>query len=379
MSGETPSHRLDNLSIAVAHWHVDAWGGAEYVASELAKAVDADEVYTMGNPSPESENPFADVPFVDLTSSLSMSKVRRLQNKAGRVFEYGQWEDVDWKSLGEFDVLITSGVTTRSVITPDDMLHINYCHSPPRWFYDLYHDRKSSLKGRLARPLLRYLRLRDIMIDPRVDYYLVNSPVIERRLWKYYKRESEILYPPIDLSNYYDDGSGKYYLHLGRLDKEKGIGAILTAFEELDKTLVMAGGMGNIDSSTADKIERVENIDYRGFVTEDEKYRLLAQCRAVVFNGWNEDFGIVPIEASASGKACLTRDEGFPGLFIKDAKNGYKHDGTPNDIRKAIRKFETNGIDSNLREFVVKFSRRNFATSLADYVTDYYNEFINRA
>ncbi|TKX52753.1 group 1 glycosyl transferase, partial [Halorubrum sp. SP9] len=82
---------------------------------------------------------------------------------------------VDWREFGDPDVLVTSGATTRAVITPDDTLHVNYCHSPPRWFYDLYHDRKDSLFGALSRPMIRYLRTRDMAVDPRVDHYFVNS------------------------------------------------------------------------------------------------------------------------------------------------------------------------------------------------------------
>lgn len=133
------------LDIAIAHWHVNAWGGAEYLVTKLAEAVDVDHVYTLGEPDPDDPNPYGSVTFEDVTPRLDYSVVRRFQRHAGRVFEYSQWEDVDWREFGDPDVLITSGATTRAVITPDDTLHVNYCHSPPRWFYDLYHDRKNSV------------------------------------------------------------------------------------------------------------------------------------------------------------------------------------------------------------------------------------------
>jgi len=116
--------------------------------------------------------------------------------------------------------------------------------------------------------MIRYLRTRDMAIDPRVDHYLVNSPIIERRLWKYYKRDSEVLYPPVELDRYYNDGDHEFYLHLGRLDEEKGVPEVVAAFEELDEQLVMAGGAGDVDDSVMDRIERAENIEWKGSSTK---------------------------------------------------------------------------------------------------------------
>ncbi|MFC6787162.1 glycosyltransferase [Halobaculum halobium] len=377
-SGSSKSQEgdLDSLDIAVAHWHVDAWGGAEYLVTKLAEALDVSVVHTLGDPNPKEPNPYGDIKFVDVTSSLDYPQIRRLQQSAGRVFEYAQWEDVDWRTVGDPDILVTSGSTTRAVITPDDTLHVNYCHSPPRWFYDLYHDRKDSMLGMLARPLVRYLRMRDQTLDPRVDQYFVNSPVIKRRLWKYYKRDSTVLYPPLDLNQYQDEGDQGYYLHLGRLDEEKGVPAVIDAFEKLDEHLVMAGGRGDIAEATIDRIRGAENIDYKGFVSENEKIELLAGCTAVVFNGRNEDFGIVPIEANASGKPVLARDEGFPGVYVRSGENGYLHDGTTDGIRDAIDRMrsERPGTDGmNVDEF----STETFQHKLEELLEEAFEHTVN--
>jgi glycosyltransferase involved in cell wall biosynthesis len=366
---------LANLDVAVAHWHVDAWGGAEYLVTHLAEVLGEDTVYTIGSPAPDEPNPYGDVRFVDVLPSLSTTPLRRLQSRAGRVFEYALWEDVDWRAFGDPDVLVTSGATTRAVITPDDTLHVNYCHSPPRWFYDLYHDRKDSLTGQLARPLVRHLRTRDMAIDPRVDHYLVNSPIIKRRLWKYYKRDSEVLYPPVDLEACHIGEDEGYYLHLGRLDKEKGVPEIVDAFQGSNHRLVLAGGSGDVNDTVRDDIERASNVDYRGFVEESEKFNLLARCRALVFNGRNEDFGIVPIEANASGKPVLTRAEGFPGVFVEDGENGYLHDGTASGILAAIDRFENEGIDGDPCDQTDQFSMDTFTRTLTSSIEEAYRSF----
>lgn len=363
------------FDVAVAHWHVASWGGAEYVATNLADALGEDTVYTLGSPTPDDPNPYGNVEFQDVLSSLSVTPLRRLQSRASRVFEYALWEDIDWRMLGDPDVLVTSGSTTRAVITPDDTLHINYCHSPPRWFYDLYHERKESLRGHLARPLVRYLRARDMSIDPRVDYYFVNSPIIQRRLWKYYKRDSEILYPPVDLEACRTGPDGGYYLHLGRLDVEKGVPEVVSAFCGTDYRLVCAGGSGDIGDSVRREMSRASNVEYRGFVSEETKYDLLANCRALVFNGRNEDFGIVPIEANASGKSVLARDEGFPGIFIEDGENGYTHDGTPSGIINAVERFERDDTNCSPQERVETFSTIAFEEQLRSKMAREYNSF----
>jgi glycosyltransferase involved in cell wall biosynthesis len=361
-----------DLDVAVAHWGVNAWGGAEYLVTELADALDCEVVHTLGDPAPDDPNPYGDVDFVDVTESLSPRPLRKLQARAGRVFEYALWEDVDWREFGDPDVLVTSGATTRAVITPDDTLHLNYCHSPPRWFYDLYHDRKDSLTGLLARPLVRYLRLRDQTVDPRVDGYFANSPIIARRLQKFYKRDSEVLYPPVDLDTYHDDGDEGFYLHLGRLDEEKGVPAVVDAFADGDHDLVLAGGRGDVSEAVMDRIRRADTIDYRGFVPEAEKRDLLATCRAVVFNGRNEDFGIVPIEANASGKAVFARNDGFPGLFVEEGENGLLHDGTAAGIRDAVTRFEREGIAGDPRSAVERFSTDAFVEQCRTSVAERY-------
>lgn len=366
---------IEDLDIAIAHWHVRSWGGAEYLVTKMAEVLDLDSVYTVGPPDPDDENPYGDVGFVDVVPSLDYSWFRRLQLRAGRVFEYAMWEDVDWREFGDPDVLITSGATTRAVITPDDTLHVNYCHSPPRWYYDLYHDRKNSTAGRLARPLIRHLRTRDMAIDPRVDHYMANSPIVARRLQKYYERDSTVVYPPVDLDSCYEGEDEGYYLHLGRLDEEKGVPEIVEAFRGTAHQLVLAGGEGDIAESVRQEIDGADNIEYRGFVSESEKYELLSKCRALVFNGCNEDFGIVPIEANASGKAVLTRDEGFPGLFVSNGENGLLHDGSSAGIRSAVERFEREGIEGNPKEHVETFSLDAFGASLTSTIAREYDSF----
>jgi glycosyltransferase involved in cell wall biosynthesis len=211
-------------------------------------------------------------------------------------------------------------------------------------------------------------------VDPRVDQYLVNSPIIKRRLWKYYKRDSKVLYPPVEVDRYYNDGDHGFYLHLGRLDEEKGVPAVVGAFEGLNECLVMAGGVGDIDRSVLNRIEQAKNVEWRGFVDEDEKFELLARCSAVVFNGRNEDFGIVPIEANASGKPVVSRDDGFPGMFVDEGTNGVLHDGTEQDIKQAITRLREMDLLVQSRTHVTPFTTDSFLEELRNIISYEYTQ-----
>jgi len=162
---------------------------------------------------------------------------------------------------------------------------------------------------------------------------------------------------------YRDEGDEGFYLHLGRLDEEKGIEAVVAAFAGSDRKLVLCGGEGDAGDEVRAQIDRAPNIDYRGFVSQDEKYRLLATCRALVFNGRNEDFGIIPIEANASGKPVLARDEGFPSLFVEDGENGFLHDGTAEGIAYAVDRLEGADLRRNIASRAEQFLSTSSASS----------------
>ncbi|MFD1512906.1 glycosyltransferase [Halomarina rubra] len=376
-----PATALDDVDVALAHWGMAARGGAETVVAAMADALDLDRVFTVGEPAPEVRTTYPDVEFYDVLADAAFEPARRLQARADRVFEYALWEDVDWTDYGSPDVLLTSGATTRAVITPDETLHVNYCHTTPRWLYDRYHARIEELRWPTelaARVALRYLRTRDAAVDDRVDDYLVNSPVIARRLWKFYDRESTVLYPPVDVGAFEprDSTEGDFYLHAGRLDREKGVRAVVEAFADGDRSLVLIGPEGDDTERVLAAVERHPNVEYRGFVSLDEKRDLYERARAVVFNGVAEDFGIVPVEAVAAGTACLAREEGFPALFVDD-RTGLFHDGSVAGIRDALDRFEADPFAAEY-ERAERFARERFADELRVHLAERYRAFERR-
>ncbi len=361
------------MRVGIFHWKARSWGGAEYLISKIAEVLGVRKIYTLGHPS--TPNPYADVEFYDLRVSYYSKFL--LNFSFFRFFEYSIWESIDITEIGDFDVIITSGATAKAIIPPDNVMHINYCYSPPRWLYDLYHFRIKKVKLKpIYNYMLRKARIQDSLADRRVDYYYAVSPIVKRRIWKYYKRDSIVLYPPLDLSQYRAKEGGSFYLYLGRIDYEKGVVEIVKAFKKIGLPLKLVGGKGTAFEEVMEIIKNCSNIEYVGFVSQDEKIKLLGECKAVIFNAINEDFGIVPIEANASGKPCLTVKSGFPGIFIEDGINGLFHDGSVEGIIKAVKKCEKSDFNpKEIRERVKIFSFDNFKKKLISTLNEFYEEF----
>jgi len=247
---------------------------------------------------------------------------------------------------------------------------VHNCHSVPRWLWDLWHFRwKLSKKSFRIFSLTEVFRWMDIIADSRVDYYFVNSELIKRRLWKYMKRDSVVLYPPIETKKYRFEEFGDFVLHMGRFDVEKQIMPVVKACERAGVKLILTGNAGN-DKVTFRYVQKHNGngiIDYRGFVSEEEKLELLARCKAVIYNPLNEDYGIIPSEALASGKPVIVNHTGYPPLLIK--RTGFRESdgvlkiynggivtkGDESTIATAIKLLDRYEWDS---EFMMNFAKR---------------------
>ena len=214
--------------------------------------------------------------------------------------------------LRNYDVVISSeSGPAKGVLTSSRARHICYCHSPMRYLWDLYpaylHEwTRSKVKRSLMAPLANYLRLWDYASSARVDDFIANSRNVQRRIWKAYRRTSEIIYPPVDIDTFYSRTADDYYLIVSELVAYKRIADAVRCFSRLKRQLKIVGHgpeyipLKSIAGST---------IEFCGRVSDSELRELYARCRAVVLPG-EEDFGIVPIEALASGKPLIALGRG---------------------------------------------------------------------
>ncbi len=353
------------MKVGVFHWAFDFFGGGEKVAMDIARVLGLKEVYTLFSKAEKDGVKAVDISYLLPRWAKLLGKLTR--NK--RSLEYWLWEMIDVTEIDDFDVIITSGVTPRAIITPEHVMHVNFCHSVPRWLWDLWHFRwKNAKRSMKIFFFAEIFRRMDIIADSRVDYYFVNSELIRRRLWKYHKRDSVVLYPSIETEKYRFEEYGDFVLHMGRFDVEKQIMPVVKACEKAGVKLVLTGYEGT-DRETYEYVTKRSGngiIEFRGFVSEEEKLELLARCKAVIYNPINEDFGIIPCEALASGKPVIVNHTGYPPLLIsrtgmvdkngilKVFRGGIITRGDANTIATALKLLDRYEWDS---EFMMKFAK----------------------
>ncbi|MFO8007889.1 MAG: glycosyltransferase, partial [Candidatus Brocadiia bacterium] len=217
----------------------------------------------------------------------------------------------------------------KTVLPPSGAVHVCYCHSPPRYLWNMYHQYlRDACRGALGRVAFRAfshrLRIADYCAAGRVDHFLCNSRTVRRRISRYYGRPARVVHPPPNLDRFpLATERGDYYLVVSQLNAYKRVDLAVRTFNGLDRRLVVVG-----DGPERRRLERLAgpNVELRGFVPDEELPSWYAGCRAFVFPG-EEDFGITPLEAQASGKAVIaygaggateTVVEGETGLFFRE-------------------------------------------------------------
>jgi glycosyltransferase involved in cell wall biosynthesis len=213
--------------------------------------------------------------------------------------------------LSEYDLVISSeSGPAKGVITRPDTLHVCYCHSPMRYLWDHYHQYRRQTSGfaRLAMPAL-YSRLRqwDVSSSARVDRFAANSTFIRQRIRKVWRREAEVIHPPVDVGLFTPSiETEAYYLWVGAMVPYKRPDLAVDAFNANGLPLLMVGSGAMLKALRArarDNITFVERMDFNAL------RRTFARARAYVMTA-EEDFGMTPVEAMASGRPVLAFGRG---------------------------------------------------------------------
>ena len=209
--------------------------------------------------------------------------------------------------LRNYDLVISnkSGFC-HGVITGPETVHICYCLTPTRYVWRYHQYAEQERLGRLTRillpPFLTSLRQWDRLAADRVDHFVAISQEVRRRIAKVYRRESVIIYPPVNTSRFTPCPKVEdYYLLVGRLVPYRRIDILIEAFNKMKRPLRIAGSgrdRGRLEALAGPTIE------FLGYVPDEELPELLAKCRAFMFPG-EEDFGIAPLQAMAAGRPVV--------------------------------------------------------------------------
>jgi glycosyltransferase involved in cell wall biosynthesis len=268
-------------------------------------------------------------------------------------------------------VLSIPSAFAHGILTTPETRHVCYCLTPARflWDYETYVQREGL--GRLARlvlPLLiSRLRLWDRQAADRVDDFLAVSRAVKARIAKYYRRDSEVIYPPVNVQDFQPSGErGDYFLSAGRLIPYKRIDLVIKAFNELGLPLHIVGS--GRDRAALQALAR-PNIVFRGALNQAELRDEFAHCRAFVFPG-EEDFGITPVEAQAAGSPVIAyAGGGALDTVLEDQTGLFFREKTPESLAKAVRKIGNMRFNSEtIRRHALQFDSAVFKKRLADYV-----------
>jgi glycosyltransferase involved in cell wall biosynthesis len=215
--------------------------------------------------------------------------------------------------LGDYDLVISSeSGPAKGVIAAPGAVHVCYCHSPMRYIWNMYHEYRRSA-GPATRALIpyfaHYLRNWDQLAAGRVDAFAANSHNVAARIRRYYGRPASVIYPPVDVDHFAPvpcSELGDFFLMVGELVAYKRADLAIEAFNRLGRKLVVIGGG---EMLTALQRRARSNITFLGPQPFDVLRSYYARCRALIFPG-EEDFGIVPVEAMASGRPVLAFGRG---------------------------------------------------------------------
>ena len=291
----------------VHHWLVTYRGGEKVVESLLSLFPDADLFALVHDPR-------------SLPPSLAARPVRTsfLQRIPGATRHYPALLPlmplaVERFDLRDYDLVITSDASViKGVLTRADQLHVCYCYTPPRYAWDLTHEHLSDTRGSLARRaaehlVMHYVRMFDARASQGVDHFVGISRAVAARIRKHYRRDADVIYPPVDVDRFRPDGPiGDHYLLAGQLVPYKRPDLAVDAFAHLDRPLRVIG-----EGPMLGELRRraTPNVTLLGRVDDLTMRREMATCRALIFPG-EEDFGIVPVEAMACGRPVIALGRG---------------------------------------------------------------------
>jgi len=359
------------LKVALLHDYLNQYGGAERVLEELHELFPSAPVFTsMYWPEKMS----ATIRGLDVRTSFMQRLPLVTRNHQPFLLLYPlAFESFD---LNEFDVVISnSSAFCKGVITAPGTLHICYCLTPMRWVWNYHAYVERERLGTLARLVLpaaiSQLRSWDVATAQNVDRFLAISRTVAARINKYYRRDSAVIYPPVNCDAFAQSTTrvDDYYLIVSRLIPYKRIDLAVDAFTRLGLPLKIVGSGGR--DLPALRARAGRNVEFVGRVSDAELKQLYARCRGLVFPG-EEDFGIAPLEANASGRPVIAYAGGGALDTVVDGDTGVLFPQQQVDsLIEAIRRAENIGWDADqLRRHARKFDREVFREQMRQFVAD---------
>jgi len=369
--------KLENLKIAIVCDWLTNFAGAERVILKLHEMFPNASIYTSvynAEKMPEFKDAVIHTSFIQ---NLPKAKEKHQWYLPFYPYAFEQFD------LSAYDIVISScHSASKGIITKPQTMHISYCHSPMRYAWDNSHEYLRTYKfpwpiSSFIPKLIHKIRMWDRLAADRVDYFVTNSKFVKKRIKKYYKQDSEIIYPMVNVKDFHmTSGKKDYYLAVGRFTPYKKFDLIVDTFNELPYKLKIVG-TGKQEKELKSKAKK--NIEFLGRVSEDKLKELYANSKALIFPQI-EDFGITPLESMASGRPVIAFKAGGALETVKDKLSGmYFEEQNVPYLKAAIQKFEKMKWNpKEIRQYVRKFDENVFETEFKQYLRETYKKWLKK-
>lgn len=375
---------LEQARVAIVHDWLVTYAGAERVLEQMLNVLPQADLFSLIDLLPAEKRDFIQAKCVR-TSFLQRIPLMRTSYRQYLPLMPLAIEQLD---LSGYDLVISSShAVAKGVLTGPDQLHICMCYSPIRYAWDLQHQylRESGLergpKSWLARSMLHKIRLWDARTSNGVDHFIAISKFVARRIWKTYRREAKVIYPPVDTQAFeLCSEKADFYLCASRMVPYKRIELIIDAFAAMPEKRLVVIGDGPDYPKIAGKAG--ENVTLLGFQPFEVLMHYMQRAIAFVFAA-EEDFGIVPVEAQACGTPVIAYGKGG----VLETVLGEHHHSptgiffpsqTPEAIIRAVQCFESarqHFDPAAIRAQAERFSKSAFTSSFSGFVQSRWLEF----
>jgi len=363
--------------IALVHDYLAEYGGAERVLEALHDVFPQAPLYTAFVDKSKLGLSWSKFAHWDIhTTWLTKIPFHQQLFSPLRIFAPQYFEALD---LSQYDLVIssTNAYFAKAIRVPNG-IHVCYCHTPSRslWGYATMSDWKKNPLIKLFGTLINhYLRVVDVQVAQKVDYFIANSRETANRITKFYRRESKIIYPPITISDFASSKkpARSYFLYVNRLAWAKHPELAVQACLNLNLPLKVVG-----QGKMRQKLERLvlnipgHKIEFLGAVSDLELGELYAGAKALLYPVEDEDFGMVPVEAMAHGIPVIAHKSGGPLETVIPGKTGILfEDLSVRGLSQAIQDFHLDDFDAQkIRLSAKKFSLENFRRSLKEFIAN---------
>ena len=386
------------MKVAIVHEWLTVWAGAERVLGEIMRVYPEADLFVLFDRLSPSERHHLPK---DPSGETFLTKIPRVERIYRNLLPLMP-RAIESLDLAGYDLVLSSShAVAKGILPRPGQLHLCYCHTPPRYLWDMteaYFSRSmpGQIKKMAASLFLPSLRRWDRMAGQRPDAFMADSRFVADRILRIYGRSSTVIFPPVATDRFETKSSpgGEYFVTMGRLVPYKRVDVIVKAFQSLPYRLLVIGS-GPEEKKLAPLLQGKKNIEWIRWVSDREWGEVLKKARALLFMA-EEDFGITPVEAQAAGVPVIAlgrggaletvkgivatdlgaeeRDGGASGLFFPEP--------TPDSLAEAVEIFvqnEESFLPGAARTSAERFSVESFRKKYRVFVEDHWEMFCRKS